>query len=109
MSLYIKTVQAHNNNYVTLILFVYYIRTLLKMSSSWSGLRSSSTISLSCPKTRRNLGDIIIINYYYLLLLNIYALCIYVIMFVSMQKNEEIHCSICTFKSSQDEIEVNKE
>ena len=30
--------------------------TLLKMSSSRSGLRSSSTISLSCPKTRRNWG-----------------------------------------------------
>ena len=27
------------------------------MSSSRSGLRSSSTISLSCPKTRRNWGD----------------------------------------------------
>ena len=30
---------------------------LYKMSSSRSGLRSSSTISLSCPKTRRNWGD----------------------------------------------------
>ena len=34
-----------------------YICTLLKMSSSRSGLRSSSTNSLSCPKTRRNWGD----------------------------------------------------
>ena len=34
-----------------------YICTLLKMSSSRFGLRSSSTISLSCPKTRRNWGD----------------------------------------------------